>query len=119
MTDFPSFQSIEHISVHEFVERQHITVAPLQLIDVRELQELELVKLDHFLHLPLSQFADWAPHLCEHLDPNVETIVMCHHGMRSAQMCAWLMQQGFSNVKNLSGGIDAYAVYIDDTLPRY
>ncbi|MEL6221201.1 MAG: rhodanese-related sulfurtransferase, partial [Cyanobacteria bacterium J06627_8] len=34
-------------------------------------------------------------------------------------MCAWLTQQGFSNVKNLSGGIDAYAIYIDRTVPRY
>ncbi|MEO1521415.1 MAG: rhodanese-like domain-containing protein [Cyanobacteria bacterium J06633_2] len=119
MTDLFPLQSIESMTVKEFVERQQITVAPLQLVDVRELQEVELSKLDGFLHLPLSHFSDWSLEITTYLDPTVETIVMCHHGIRSAQMCAWLTQQGFSNVKNLSGGIDAYAIHIDRTIPRY
>ncbi|MEB3212206.1 MAG: rhodanese-like domain-containing protein [Leptolyngbyaceae bacterium] len=119
MADSPSFQSIASMSVHEFAERQRITVAPLQLIDVRELEEIELAKLDGFLHLPLSQFGEWSIHIADSLNPDTETVVMCHHGIRSAQMCAWLMQQGFSNVKNLSGGIDAYSVSIDPQVPRY
>jgi rhodanese-related sulfurtransferase len=44
---------------------------------------------------------------------------MCHHGMRSAQMCQWLTQQGFTNVKNIVGGIDAYSVGVDSSIPRY
>ncbi|MEM7773054.1 MAG: rhodanese-like domain-containing protein [Cyanobacteria bacterium P01_E01_bin.6] len=119
MSYSPSFQSIEQINVQEFAERQQVTVAPLQLIDVREPQELALAKLDGFYHLPLSRFADWSMQVTEHLDPEIETIVMCHHGIRSAQMCGWLKQQGFSDVKNLTGGIDAYAVYIDPHIPRY
>jgi rhodanese-related sulfurtransferase len=43
---------------------------------------------------------------------------MCHHGVRSAQMCHWLSQQGFSQLYNLTGGIDAYAL-IDSNIPRY
>jgi rhodanese-related sulfurtransferase len=39
--------------------------------------------------------------------------------MRSAQMCGWLVEQGFTNVYNISGGIDAYAVMVDTTIPRY
>ncbi|MEO0377612.1 MAG: rhodanese-related sulfurtransferase, partial [Cyanobacteria bacterium P01_A01_bin.17] len=42
-----------------------------------------------------------------------------HHGLRSAQMCQWLMRQGFTDVKNVAGGIDAYTRKVDPTLPRY
>lgn len=91
----------------------------LQLIDVREPSELAIAQLPGFLPLPLSQFAEWSPIVTQQLDPQAETVVMCHHGMRSAQMCYWLMSQGFTNVKNLIGGIDAYSVVVDPTVPRY
>jgi rhodanese-related sulfurtransferase len=44
---------------------------------------------------------------------------MCHHGIRSAQMCQWLMNQGFTNVKNVAGGIDAYSILVDHSIPQY
>ncbi|MEO1404777.1 MAG: rhodanese-like domain-containing protein [Cyanobacteria bacterium J06635_1] len=91
----------------------------LQLIDVREPQEVAIAALPNFTHLPLSEYAEWADTVLTQLDPTVETIVMCHHGMRSAQMCQWLLNQGFQNVKNLIGGIDAYSVAIDPSIPRY
>ncbi|NJL86516.1 MAG: rhodanese-related sulfurtransferase [Leptolyngbyaceae cyanobacterium SM1_1_3] len=81
----------------------------LQLIDVREANELAIARLEGFEHLPLSQFKQWAEQIQARFDPSAETIVMCHHGMRSAQMCQWLIAQGFTQVKNLTGGIDAYA----------
>jgi rhodanese-related sulfurtransferase len=90
-----------------------------QLIDVREPQEVAISSLPGFTHLPLSQYAEWADQILTLLDPEQETIVMCHHGVRSAQMCQWLALQGFQNLKNLVGGIDAYAVRIDPQMPRY
>ncbi|PLZ34411.1 rhodanese-related sulfurtransferase, partial [Fischerella thermalis WC559] len=53
------------------------------------------------------------------LDPDAETLVLCHHGIRSAQMCQWLVNQGFTNVKNISGGIDAYSMLVDPSIPVY
>lgn len=91
----------------------------VQFVDVREVQEVEIVALERFMVLPLSQFAEWADHIGDRLDPQKETLVLCHHGIRSAQMCQWLMGQGFTNVKNIVGGIDAYARQIDPSLPRY
>lgn len=91
----------------------------VQLLDVRELGEVAIASLSHFIILPLSEYEQWSPKIMTELDPQKETIVMCHHGIRSAQMCQWLNHQGFENVKNVSGGIDAYAVYVDDTLARY
>lgn len=91
----------------------------LQLIDVREAQELAIARLDGFEHFPLSEFNQWAEQVPVRLDPDAETVVMCHHGMRSAQMCQWLLGQGFTQVKNLVGGIDAYSCVVDPAVPRY
>ncbi|MBD2305178.1 rhodanese-related sulfurtransferase [Chroococcidiopsis sp. FACHB-1243] len=91
----------------------------LQLIDVREPDEVAIAYIDGFEVLPLSQFADWADSIPTRFDPQAKTIVMCHHGIRSAQMCQWLSRQGFTNLRNLAGGIDAYSAAIDPSIPRY
>lgn len=91
----------------------------LQLIDVREPDEVAIARIDGFEVLPLSQFADWADSVPVRFDPQAETVVMCHHGIRSAQMCQWLSHQGFTNLRNVAGGIDAYSVLIDSSIPRY
>ncbi|MGD1950335.1 MAG: rhodanese-like domain-containing protein [Leptolyngbyaceae cyanobacterium] len=108
---------VEEISAPDFA--QQLAEGELQLVDVREPEEVAIAHLPNFTHLPLSQYADWAEQIFTHLDPSLETIVMCHHGMRSAQMCQWLQRQGFERTKNLSGGIDAYSRMVDNTVPRY
>lgn len=112
------FQSIPQISVEAFAV-QRASGSDLQLIDVREPSELAIASLDGFMNLPLSQFEQWSEQVPTLLDPHAETIVMCHHGMRSAQMCQWLAHQGFTNVKNLAGGIAAYANQVDPSVPQY
>ncbi|MGF1538707.1 MAG: rhodanese-like domain-containing protein [Elainellaceae cyanobacterium] len=110
--------NIPHITVQALAVRRQES-SPLQLIDVREPEEVAIAALTPCLHLPLSQFPRWAPTLPQTLDPTVETIVFCHHGVRSAQLCYWLVEQGFVDVKNVAGGIDAYAINVDPALPRY
>jgi len=110
--------SIPEVSVEEL--RQALAEqGDRQFVDVREPQELELAKVQGFQNLPLSEFGEWSGTILTRLDPEKETLVMCHHGMRSAQMCQWLMQQGFTNVKNVAGGIDAYSQLVDPSVPRY
>jgi rhodanese-related sulfurtransferase len=53
------------------------------------------------------------------LDPDRETVVVCHHGVRSAQVAMYLAQNGFEHVLNLSGGIDAWSEDADPSTPRY
>jgi len=118
MTAQASNPPIAHIRVEELAERL-AAGDRLQLVDVREPEELAIASLDQFQNLPLSQFAQWSAQIQTQLDPDAETIVMCHHGMRSAQMCHWLINQGFVDVKNLAGGIDAYSTAVDPTVPRY
>lgn len=111
--------SYEEISVTDLKERLDSGLSGAQLVDVRELSELAASRLEGAVNLPLSQFQVWSGRLEEYLDPTLETLVLCHHGMRSAQMCSYLLQRGFENVKNVSGGIDAYALHADPRVPRY
>lgn len=110
---------ISEISVEELAQKLVCLTQPLQLLDVREPQEVAIASLKNFINLPLSAFADWCDQIQNRLDLHTETIVICHHGIRSAQMCHWLLHQGFTNVKNVSGGIEAYALKADPTVPRY
>lgn len=118
MTQFFN-QSIPQISVEELAHHLRTSPQELQLIDVREPEEVVLAHIKGFDILPLSQFADWANQIQTRFDPHAETLVMCHHGIRSAQMCQWLSHQGFTNVKNVAGGIDAYSLLVDPTVPQY
>lgn len=112
-------QPVPPISVDELAQRLATEADSFQFVDVREPQELAIAKLEGFQNLPLSEFEQWSGQIKTLLDPEKETLVMCHHGMRSAQMCQWLASQGFAKVKNVTGGIDAYSAYVDSTVPRY
>ena len=86
---------------------------PVQLVDVRERQEVEIVALPQFWVMPMSESREWVDRVLTQFDHDRQTIVMCHHGIRSLHLCQWLEAQGFTDLYNLSGGIDAYAVQVD------
>lgn len=87
----------------------------LELIDVRERIEYEMARVEGARLLPLSQFQMWS----ETLDPEAEIVVMCHHGIRSAQVCSFLARQGFKKLSNLAGGIDRWSHEVDSSVPLY
>lgn len=87
----------------------------LSLIDVREPVEFEIARIEGADLLPMSRFNEWNGML--HRDE--EIVVMCHHGIRSAHVCYYLAQQGFEKVYNLTGGIDAWSMEVDRSVPRY
>jgi rhodanese-related sulfurtransferase len=112
--------SLPQVTVQDLAEKlADLPSNAIQLVDVREAQELAIAALPGFINLPLSESESWAIDIHGCLNAETETWVLCHHGMRSAQMCQWLMSQGFSNVKNIAGGIDAYSIQIDRTVPQY
>ncbi|MBO3461977.1 rhodanese-like domain-containing protein [Aetokthonos hydrillicola Thurmond2011] len=112
-------QPITQISVEELEQRLASNDPGIQLIDVREPQEVAIAHVEGFVNLPLSEFSSWAEEIPTMFDPHAETLVICHHGVRSAQMCQWLTSQGFTNVKNVAGGIDAYSSLVDPSIPQY
>ena len=85
------------------------------LLDVREAWELETASVPGAVHMPMNS----VPGRVRELDPGKPLIVMCHHGARSRQVALWLAGQGFSDVANFDGGIDAWSRMIDASVPRY
>jgi rhodanese-related sulfurtransferase len=84
------------------------------LLDVREPFELEIANIGG-MFIPLSELPD----RFDELEKETTIVVLCHHGIRSAQAQAYLLNQGFAHVLNLDGGIDAWSISVDPSLPRY
>jgi len=86
------------------------------LLDVRQDWETKLCRLDNAVHIPIEELELRT----DELNPNDEIVVYCHQGVRSAAVAQYLReQQGFKNVKNLAGGLDAWARSVDPTMRRY
>ncbi|KAJ0979000.1 hypothetical protein J5N97_014474 [Dioscorea zingiberensis] len=94
-------------------------VEEAQLIDVREPEEIDQASLPGFKVLPLRQFGTWGSLITNEFDPQKDIYVLCHHGVRSMQVAKWLQTQGFKRVFNVAGGIHAYAVKADPSIPTY
>lgn len=88
----------------------------VQLIDVREPFENAIARLPNTILIPLAQVVNRAAEI----DPSKETVVYCKVGLRSAAAVRRLKQAGFSGrIKNLKGGILAWAEDVDPSVPRY
>ena len=86
-----------------------------QLLDVREPWEVDVCHLPGAKLMPMQS----VPSRFQELDQNLETVVICHHGVRSYQVAMFLEQRGFSRILNLSGGIAAWARQVDPSMPVY
>uniref|UniRef100_A0A383V6H5 Peptidyl-prolyl cis-trans isomerase n=2 Tax=Tetradesmus obliquus TaxID=3088 RepID=A0A383V6H5_TETOB len=111
---------VQHMSVNELQEllANPLLCEEVQFVDVREQHEFSIARLPHFKLLPLSTSSEWAPTIQQTLDPAAETVVLCHHGVRSMNAAMFLVSQGFTNVKNVTGGIAAYSM-VDRSVPEY
>lgn len=94
--------------------RDPVRSAPL-LLDVREPWEFDICHLDGARLVPMGH----VPVQIDTLDPDAEIVVICHHGMRSAQVAYFLESRGFSNVMNLTGGMSAWALQVDPEMAQY
>jgi len=96
---------------------------PFVLLDVREPHELNYARItdNRLATAPMSRLAnqgvDALPPAAK--SPDAEIYVMCHHGHRSTDVTRWLTMQGWRNVYNVRGGIDAYANEVDRTVGLY
>jgi rhodanese-related sulfurtransferase len=87
-----------------------------RLIDVREPWEFERSYIDGAKLMPMGDVPSRAH---QELDPEDHIIVICHHGVRSMNVTAWLRQQGFEKAQSMRGGIDAWSRSIDSQVPTY
>ena len=88
---------------------------PTVILDVREPWEHAICNIAGSQHIPMGE----VPSRLHEIERNARIIVLCHHGMRSRQVAEFLERQGYSDVSNLSGGIDAWARVVDPKLATY
>jgi rhodanese-related sulfurtransferase len=86
------------------------------LLDVREPWEFETAHMDGAKLLPMGDIPSRAH---QELDPEDHIVVVCHHGVRSMNVTAWLRQQGFEKAQSMRGGIDAWSRVVDGNVPVY
>ena len=106
------------ITAPELAALAQAGTAPL-LLDVREPWELATARLQPdgatLLHIPMRE----VPTRVAEIPRTQPVACICHHGARSAQVVAFLMRQGYADVYNLVGGIDAWSAEVDPGVARY
>ena len=87
------------------------------LLDCREVSEHQTANIADARLIPMREI----PGKLAELEPLKDShiVVHCHHGGRSLRVTHWLREQGFANVQNMTGGIDAWSQLIDPKVPRY
>jgi len=105
-------QQMTPTQLREYLER--VETPPL-LLDVRENWEFEICSIDNSLLIPMGQI----PAKLDQIDSDQEIVVICHHGIRSANVCRYLEHQGYEQMINLSGGVDAWAKDVDINMAVY
>jgi molybdopterin/thiamine biosynthesis adenylyltransferase/rhodanese-related sulfurtransferase len=99
----------------EDLKRELAGGRPPQLVDVREPYEWRIAHIAGATLLPLGEL----DRRLEELDPARSVVTYCHHGVRSLQAREILKAAGFSNVRSLGGGVDAWAREVEPSMRRY
>lgn len=108
---------ILEISVREATERLS-REGEAVLIDVREPEELALARIAGSEAIPMQSIPAEIQHL-EALADEKDLLFLCHHGVRSLQVAAWMREHGVENSFSVAGGIDRWSVDVDPNVPRY
>lgn len=118
----PNPYGAPEITVKEVAAKQQ-TGEHFVWLDIREPDEVRAAAIgdNAIRYLPMSVLAEQrlAALPAEAQDKNAEIVIFCHHGVRSAQVVAWLRQQGWTHVLSMAGGIDAWANQIDPNVGSY
>ena len=105
---------MDEITPPELKTRIDAKATPI-LLDVREHWETKLCRLPNSVHIPIEEIE----YRTDELNPTDEIVVYCHQGVRSAAVAQYLRSLGFTSVKNLAGGLDAWARIVDPGMRRY
>jgi len=88
------------------------------LLDVREPEEFAVAHLESSVLIPMQSIPPQLQRVEQIADENT-LFVLCHHGVRSLQVVAWLRAQGIENCYSVTGGIDRWSRELDPSVPRY
>ena len=93
---------------------------PPILLDVREPWEVQTASLSGITAIPMQQIPSRIDEINRLADvPDIAIVAICHHGSRSAQVAMFLERQGLGPIHNLAGGMEAWSLEIDPSVPRY
>ena len=107
---------MQHLSAPELAQWLADDARPRPLLlDVREPWEYQTCHIDGAAAMPMRT----VPARLAELDPDLPVVCICHHGARSMQVASFLEQNGFADVSNLTGGVHAWALQVDNTMPTY
>jgi rhodanese-related sulfurtransferase len=95
---------------------QLMSEGAVRLIDVREPWEFATTKIKGSIPIPMNELPSRAG---QELDPGERLVIVCHHGVRSMNVTAWLRNLGFEKAQSLQGGIDAWSTTVDPKVGRY
>jgi rhodanese-related sulfurtransferase len=87
-----------------------------RFVDVREPWEFTTTRIEGSVPMPMGEVPTRAH---KELDIDERLVIVCHHGVRSMNVTAWLRRQGFEKAQSLRGGIDAWSVEVDPKVARY
>lgn len=108
---------VPEISVQELKQLLDDNQTPF-ILDVRQESEYSIANLGGYL-IPLNELTDRLNELDEHIPSDTLTVVHCRSGVRSAQAVRFLQAVGYTNTKNLRGGILEWSKEIDPSIPTY
>lgn len=91
---------------------------PVRLIDVREPREHQVCQIAGAELIPMGTIPQHLSRLEDHAEDS-KLVIFCHHGMRSLNVVAWLREKGIANCVSMRGGIDAWSLQVDPSVPRY
>ena len=94
--------------------KRRLQLKDITLLDVREGYELEIASIKNCIHIPMMEI----PKRVSELGLKKDIAVICHSGVRSAQVCSFLEKKGYS-VFNVTGGINMWSVKVDIEMNRY
>jgi rhodanese-related sulfurtransferase len=112
---------MKHFSAPELAQEIGVAAQPgaahsrLILLDVREPWEIEIASLPESKNIPMGEITQ----RFEEISREQTVVCICHHGVRSLQVGMFLERQGFENIVNLTGGIDAWSKLVDTSCPSY
>jgi adenylyltransferase/sulfurtransferase len=125
LIDYEAFCGVGRAGGEAIGEENEITVSELKsardrelqvnLIDVREPNEYEICRIGGSKLIPVGEI----PSRVNEFNLTDEYVFYCHTGVRSGWAVNFLRQLGYKKVKNLKGGIDAWALAVDPSMPRY
>jgi rhodanese-related sulfurtransferase len=110
-----AYQPMDYEIQPEDVKRMVDAGEQFTFLDCREPWEHQTAHIAGSTHIPMQDI----PSRIQELDPDDHIVVICHHGVRSMNVAAWLRQQGYEKAQSVSGGIDRWSRVIDSKIPIY